>query len=55
MTIEEAKYIIAKAKPIEFPKRNNTVELGNKKITTFKDFMNYGNCRRKKRKNSEST
>lgn len=54
MTESEAKDIIAKAKPIEFPNKNKTITLGTRKITSLKD-LNYGNCRRKKRKNSEST
>ncbi len=57
MTLEEARAIIAKAKPIQKPTSAVTTisDAKAKKITTFKDFLNYGNSRRKKRENTTGT
>lgn len=50
MTQEEALEIIKNAKPIVLPEKTKMVTLGeHKKITTFKDFLNNGKCRREKR------
>lgn len=56
MTLEEARAIIAKAKPIIKQPRTATTSINDaRKITTFKDFLNYGNSRRKKREDTTDT
>ena len=41
MTEEEAKVIVANAKPIVLPKRVNTININeNKRIMTFSDLKN---------------